>query len=115
MISLPMILSLAATSATQSDLPLGERMDIGIEVTIIVLLTVFAALIVIWGVLELFRVVFYREGKTGDQAQTQKAETSPEPAPSGDDAATVAAITAAIAAYTGKSASSLRVVRFTRK
>ena len=109
---LPTILSLAAASATQIYLPFGERMMIGLEVTIIGLLTVFSALIVIWGVLVLFRIIFERAGKP------KPAETEPANLPESsteDDAAIVAAITAAVAAYEGKSTSSLRVVKFTRK
>lgn len=115
MISLPSILSLAAASVTQSDLPIGERMAIGLEVLVIGLLTVFSVLIVLWGVLELFRVVFYRGDKSKEKAPAPETETVPETASAQDDAAIVAAITAAVAAYTGKSESSLRVVRFTRK
>jgi coenzyme F420-reducing hydrogenase beta subunit len=60
-------------------------------------------------VLELSRVVFYREGsKDESKARTpekeQPAEAVPSAAPSRTThAATVAAITAAVAAYTGKS------------
>ncbi len=111
------ILAVAATSVTQSDRPFGERMLIGLEVTLIGLLTVFAALIVIWGILELSRKVFAGskdESKARTPEKEQPAEAVPTPSFT-DDAALVAAITAAVAAYTGKSDSSLRVVRFTRK
>lgn len=108
------ILAVAATSVTQSERPFGERMLIGLEVTLIGLLTVFAALIVIWVILDLSRKVF-AGGKDKSKAHSPEKK-QPAEAPSGaGDAALVAAITAAVAAYTGKSESSLRVVRFTRK
>lgn len=106
------IAATAAQSVTQSDKPFGERMLLGLEVTLIGLLTVFAALIVIWGILELSRRFFIgRNDKNKSPAPEQEAIVTP----SADDAVIVAAITAAIAAYEGKSESSLRVVRFTRK
>ena len=113
MISLSTILSLAASSVTKSDLPFGERMLIGLEVSLIGILTVFVVLIVIWGVLELSRIVFSVSNKP-KQPKISESGKAPEADPA-SEADIVAAITAAIAAYEGTSPSSLRVVRFTRK
>jgi Oxaloacetate decarboxylase, gamma chain. len=102
---------LAAASVTQSDLPLSDRLIVGFEVTGIGLLTVFVVLMLLWGILELFRIVFDRKPKNIPVVQDE------EPQETGDntDAALVAAITAAVSAYADKPASQLRVVRFQKK
>lgn len=82
---------------------LGE----GLTVTVMGLCIVFGVLIILWGVLELFRVLFYKKGKeeataydaidgTDSPVVAPKA-VQPEPAAI-DEGELVAVITAAIAA-----------------
>ena len=105
--------------------PLGERLGLALEVTILGMATVFAVLIIIWAVLSLLRVFMYDipNKKKGEAKQSEVKEAAPAPAPAPaptqaapatDDKQLVAVITAAIAASEGKPASSLRVVSFRR-
>ncbi|MBR5453975.1 MAG: OadG family protein [Clostridia bacterium] len=105
--------------------PLGERLGLALEVTILGMATVFSVLIIIWAVLSLLRVFMYDipNKKKGEAKQSEVKEAAPAPAPApaptqaapaADDKQLVAVITAAIAASEGKPASSLRVVSFRR-
>ncbi len=101
----------------------SEKLSLGFQVLGLGLATVFAVLAILWVVLLLFRVIFYREKKP----EPKKAAPSPVKAPAPvsappspkaeDNGALVAAITAAIAAYTEgdeEFASGFRVVSFRR-
>ena len=109
--------------------PLGERLSLALEVTILGMATVFAVLIIIWTALALLRVLLYGipSKKTKEASDKQAPKENPVPTPSSadtvaavvtspavDDKQLVAVITAAIAASEGKPASSLRVVSFRR-
>ena len=104
----------------------GEKLSTGFTVMALGLATVFAVLALLMIVLYLFRIIFYREKKP-------EPKTTPAPAPKhieapapvktetetikSDDGALIAAITAAIAAYTSGDesfASGFRVVSFRR-
>ena len=104
----------------------GEKLSTGFTVMALGLATVFAVLALLMIVLYLFRIIFYREKKP-------EPKTTPAPAPkhieapapvktepemvNSDDGALIAAITAAIAAYTSGDeafASGFRVVSFRR-
>lgn len=113
-----------------NDAPLGERLGLALEVTILGMATVFAVLIIIWAVLALLRVFMYdipnKKKSDGTSTQTDSKNSAPAPvpaaapapvaaaAPAADDKQLVAVITAAIAASEGKPTSSLRVVSFRR-
>ena len=109
------------------ELSSSERLSTGLTVMALGIATVFAVLAILWVVLLLFRVVFYREKKP----EPKKAAPAPAPAPAAapeptpaavpaeteDNGALIAAITAAIAMYTEgdeEFASGFRVVSFRR-
>ena len=112
--------------------PLSERLRIGLETAVIGLMMVFAILMILWGVLVLFRIFFYELPKKRREADKPAVpEPEPEPAPAvreapaaaetPDDAELVAAITAAVSAYleaesaeTDIPATGFRVVSFRR-
>ncbi len=107
---------------------IGDKLSTGLTVMALGMCTVFAVLLILWLVLLLFRVIFYREKKaepkvTAPQIPTQIPVRVPAPveeAPRADaeeNGALVAAITTAIAAYTEgdeEFASGFRVVSFRR-
>lgn len=117
--------------------PLSERLELGGEVTALGLGTVFLILMLLWGVLTLFRLVFYtipnRKKQTVEQKQAEidipdnfagESTAETDEASGSDDGELVAAITAAVAEYLAaeSSASSepaaskgFRVVSFKRR
>ncbi len=104
----------------------GEKLSTGFTVMALGLATVFAVLALLMIVLYLFRIIFYREKKPEPKttpAPAPKHIEAPAPvkaepeAPKSDDGALIAAISAAIAAYTSGDeafASGFRVVSFRR-
>ncbi len=104
----------------------GEKLSTGFTVMALGLATVFAVLALLMIVLYLFRIIFYREKKPEPKttpAPAPKHIEAPAPVkaepetPKSDDGALIAAITAAIAAYTSGDeafASGFRVVSFRR-
>ncbi len=116
--------------------PIGERISVGIEVSLLGMLVIFAVLGLIFAILCLFRVVFYdipnrkkQDESTAYQpapapalkpAPKPKAKPEPTPvvsAPAADDSL-IAAITAAVAAYMqaeGRAPGSFRVVSFRKR
>ena len=135
---------LDANEAGLQELTTAEKLATGLRVMALGLLTVFAVLAILWIVLLLFRVIFYHEKKpepqrnSPDTAAQSVPKTLPVPTPAPvpatvladapaavpaptpavtDDGALIAAITAAIAAYTEGDeafASGFRVVSFRR-
>ena len=102
------VLSLASGmgSSIDTSVPLSERMGVGLELLVVGMGTVFAVLIILWGLLALFKVVFYdlkNKAKTAPKAKEEpKAEPAPAPVPApaaSDDGELIAAITAAVSAY----------------
>lgn len=111
---------------------LGEKLSVGWKVCVLGLGMVFFILILLWGILELFRVFFYdmpkRRGRrssasadavTATEAVTETvAETAQETA--SDDGELAAVISAAVAAYlaaetpNGAPPARFRVVSFRR-
>ncbi len=82
---------------------------------------VFIVLALIWGILELFHLAFAGKKETAPQPK-QPAKPAPvieeapqEDAPIANEEEIVAAIMAAISAYTDKPTSSFRVVSFRKK
>lgn len=108
--------------------PLGERLTDGLQVFVIGIVAVFGVLAVLWGVLALFKIVFYDlPEKKKAEAAKKALESTPAPAftdapaenapAAEDDTQLIAVITAAIAAYTAESGASalpFRVVSYKR-
>ena len=116
----------SATDLMNNPMGFGERVLMGLQVTLFGMAVVFSVLILLWGILELFRVIFYEIPKK-KAAEAEKKPTEPEtPAPAPvveepvetveetDDAEIVAAITAAISVVMDKPQTSFRVVSFRR-
>ncbi len=108
----------------------ADKLEVGITVTLLGMATIFVVLAILWGILSLFKVFFYRQGKPEKKAESAPA-TAPAPtpapapapvevqpaAPAEDNGAVVAAITAAITAYTAEDPvfqNGFRVVSFRR-
>lgn len=116
----------AAADSLTNTAPMGERMALGLQTTLLGLGTVFAVLVILMLVLWLFRLFFYTIPNR--KQQSAAAAPAPEAAPaaptieSTDDGALAAAITAAVAAYldaeaaeqSNASAPAFRVVNFRR-
>ena len=77
---------------------------------------VFAALAILWGAIELFRIVYTKLIKKEKKTDAPAPVTEPVPQEAfADESETVAAISAALAVYLDKPQSSFRVVSFKRK
>ncbi len=106
-----------------STLTFGERISTGLTVMGVGMLIIFSVLALLWGILTLFRIVFY---DIPNKKKAAAPETEPEPAAiespepdssEEDDGELVAAITAAITLMMeeeGKPQTSFRVVSFRR-
>ncbi len=120
-----------AASASAGTEPLGslsEKLSTGGMVLLLGMATVFAVLAILWLILALFNVIFGKKKPKEKKAPAPKAAPAPVPAPAPtpapatvepatDDGALIAAITAAIAAYTANDAEfagGFRVVSFRR-
>ena len=114
-------------SVMNNPMNMSERLALSLQMIVLGLATVFAVLIIIWGVLVLLRVFMYDAKKdktsepTAKQAPAEKQAPAPAPAPAApvaptatDDKQLIAVLAAAIAASEGKPASSFRVVSFRR-
>lgn len=104
-------------------MPLSERLLEGGKVFLIGMVTVFAVLALLWLVMALFRVLFYKKNIDEDATNVIKVEDVPslENIPratsvSSDDTQLIAVITAAIAAYNASAGNALpfRVVSYRR-
>lgn len=105
---------------------LGERAAYAGRMTLIGMATIFAALAILWGALELFRIALQRgNGEKAPKASQKAAPTAPaapatpvSPAPTTNDSEIVAAITAAVslmlAEENGGVVPGFRVVSFRR-
>ena len=107
-------------AAAETEMALGDKLALGGQVSLLGMGTVFAVLAILWGLVELMHLLL--TGVSGDKKK-KKAEAPVEapaaaPAPvvsaPADDLEIIAAITAAIAAASGSSPSSFRVVSFKR-
>ena len=109
--------------ATQT---LGEKLAIGTEVALMGIAIVFFVLAILWGCLEIFRIIFYEIPKKKEEqrkaepastpavVQTEVEETVSESEAEQDEGEVLAAITAAIALMTEKRPGTFRVVSFRR-
>lgn len=114
--------ALLLATATESQ-TLAEKLAIGVEVSVVGILIVFAVLAILWGCLELMHLVIYTIPKhhrakrevTSSVFALQTAEEVPEvETPAQDDGEVLAAITAAITIMTEKQPGTFRVVSFRR-
>lgn len=110
-------------------LSIGDKLSIGGQVTILGMGTVFAVLILLWGLVEFLHLILGQkepkkikipEKTTVVPTVAEPKNDTPLPTTSEqqtvlqDDLAIIAVITAAIAAASGQSPSSFRVVSFKR-
>ncbi len=112
-----------------ADMALGERLGYAAQVLVIGMVTVFASLAILWGVIAIFKIFMYdmpqkRAKKKAEEAL--KAVAAPETAvpvaesapaaDESDDTQLIAVITAAISAYTSGNGNALpfRVVSYKR-
>lgn len=106
-------------TTAESVLSFGERLSTGLGTALLGMLTIFFMLTVLFIMMKLMSAVF---GKSGKKAEKSVPVTLPakDPVPvavqaeAEDEEETVAAIVAAISAYTGSSPASFRVVSFKR-
>ncbi len=117
-------------NAAAEPLGISEKLAIGGEVTLLGMGTVFAVLAILWALVEVLHLLLV--GPEPKKKVTKVAEESTTPlaaapapapeaaapitatAPAADDLALIAVITAAVAAASGSSPSSFRVVSFKR-
>lgn len=113
--------------------PIVERIMLGLETTLLGMGTVFAVLVILMGVLYLFRLFFYtlpnrrKKARSAATAAAQETEEAGSAPLCDGDGALIAAITAAIAVYLDAEAKngssegstgnepSFRVVNFRRR
>ncbi len=110
----------------QSTLTFGERISLGLQVAGLGLGVIFTILAILWGVLTLFRIVFYdipngKKAAPKAEAPAPAPAVVPEPEPElaplysePDEAELIAAITAAVSIVMDKPQTSFRVVSFRR-
>ncbi len=113
---IPMFLADTVVLETFSD-----KLMYGLKTTLLGMGVVFSVLIILWAVLSVFKLVFYKAPANEKKAETPApapapiAPAAPAPAPAEmDDAELVAVITAAIAAMMDQPQTSFRVVSFRR-
>lgn len=113
------MLEAGTAQAASETMTFSERLSESLQVSLLGLGTVFAALALLWGVLEVFRFFFYdlpnkRKNGTEKKApvKTESAPSAPVAQPVQSDEELVAAIVAAVAQVMDKPASSFRVVSF---
>ena len=120
------LLDAAVEAAEKTEMTFGEKLGEGTVVAVMGLGIVFTVLILIWGLLELFKLVFYTiptrraEKNVPAVPEIEKSVPETEPETEEDDGALVAAITAAITAYrasenTEEYSGGFRVVSFRKK
>ena len=101
-----------------TSMELSDRIGYALQRTLIGLIIVFGVLAIIWLVLSLFKVIFYKEpDKTSKENPVPPVDPVPTPVTAvSDDGAVVAAIIAAITAMRNEEGitGSFRVVSFKR-
>ena len=110
----------AAFDPTQP-MEMADAIPYGLKTALLGMGVVFAVLIILWAVLAMFRVVFYKAPEGEKKAEAVKAQApvaapaaQPAPVAYTDDAELVAVITAAIASMLDVPETSFRVVSFRR-
>ncbi len=108
------------TEVIKYDEPMSfaDAIPFGLETVILGMGVIFSVLIILWAVLSVFKLVFYKKPSDVSEAPAPApapaATAKPEPATAADDAELVAVITAAIAAMMDAPQTSFRVVSFRR-
>ena len=122
-----MIMFLNGTPAATEKSGLDLFLDQGLSTLLIGMLVVFAILGIIFVALTIMRAIFKRDAikakkaRKAEEVSAQAEEAAAiaieaeETAPATDDSAIVAAIVAAISAYTGKAPEGFRVVSFKKR
>ena len=93
---------------------LMENVIQGVGVCVIGLCTVFLVLAILWGVLELMRIVFTVKKKPAAVPATQSAAPAQTPVTAEDDSELIAVLTAAIAASLNQSTYNLKIKSYRR-
>lgn len=115
------LLMLAADASVFENMTFADRASEALRVSVLGMGMVFAVLAILWGVLEVFRYVFYdlkNKGNTAEKNPEKPVKSEPAPAPvvtetaQTDDGELVAAITAALCVVLDKPATGFRVVSF---
>ncbi len=107
-------------AAAETEMALGDKLLLGGQVSLLGMGTVFAVLAILWGLVELMHLLLTgfsgNKKKKKAEAPVEMPAATPAPAVSApaDDLEIVAVITAAVAAASGTSPSSFRVVSFKR-
>lgn len=105
------------SAATSEVMTLSDKMALGGRVMLLGIGTVFAVLAILWGLVELLHLLLnpISDKKSNKSKEPTPIETAPAPVPApASDLEIIAVITAAIAASSGTSPSSFRVVSFKR-
>ncbi len=122
-----MFLTTTGTVTTEAPSRLDLFLDTGLPTLLIGMLSVFAILGIIFVTLQIMRAIFKKnaiQAKKARKAEEAAAKADEVPAaipetvsaaPAADDSAIVAAIVAAISAYTGKAPEGFRVVSFKKR
>ena len=110
---------LADAFAYNEPMNIADAIPFGVQTALLGMGVVFAVLIILWAVLSVFKLVFYKGNKEEKASDTAPVQAKPQPEPisvqpQSDDAELVAAITAAIALVMDKPQTSFRVVSFKR-
>lgn len=106
-------------TTTESALSMGERVSTGLSTALLGMVTIFVMLTVLFLMMKLMSAIFAGSGKKAEKSVPVTLPAK-DPVPvaiqetADDDEETVAAIVAAISAYTGNSPASFRVVSFKR-
>ncbi|MBR7164580.1 MAG: OadG family protein [Clostridia bacterium] len=91
-----------------------ENITQGAVVAVIGICTVFAVLAILWGVLELMRVIFTAKDKKAKAPAPAVATPASATAPVEDDSELIAVLTAAIAASLNQSTYNLKIKSYRR-
>ncbi len=95
-----------------------ENITQGAVVAVIGICTVFTVLAILWGVLELMRVIFTAKGKKAKAPAPADVTQAPAPvtapAPTEDEGELIAVLTAAIAASLNQSTCNLKIKSYRR-
>lgn len=92
----------------------AETLTQGGVVAVIGICTVFSVLAILWGVLEMMRVVFTPKKKKASAPAPVAAPVAAPSAPAEDEGELIAVLTAAVACCLGKPASSLNIRSYKR-
>lgn len=95
---------------------IAESLSTGLETTVIGLATVFAVLIILMGIIQIMKAIFYKEpsNQKKDTAEAAPIEVKEEVAEIADDDELIAVLTAAVAASLNTSTYNLQIKSYRR-